>query len=473
MQERADIFKLEPVSVNPSFVKGEEIFYFLDKDSSSVIAGTLKVDIKGFFLYWAADKIGGLAPCSDKILDITIIRDTRTGLNAKTPKDRRLRDRANFGSSHSLEDETVTICYGTDLVKVRFLSFICSSKDVAKIWYDELLKVAYNLRALHGSVETFLKKAYTRLLLKSVESEQVLQVSYLEKLFGSHEEHSSKLKDALNVCRVKVSKQHIQKFTKPQRCIKIKRFTREKFIQVYRQLTQRDPLLDEMLDPFANTLKDSKILNQKEPSTTDDESPTCGLASHKRLFRYLISEKCLPVKLDKLDLCDMTKPLAHYFINSSHNTYLTGDQWKSKSSSEMYRQALLSGCRCIELDFWDGNFINKNKPIVKHGVTFVKKILARDAIDAVAESAFKTSEYPLILSFENHCSKSNQAKIAEYCRESFGEMLLDGAIDDYPLEPNHPLPPPSLLKRKIMIKNKKGTAGEETEAGAGISPLVN
>ncbi|XP_065584525.1 1-phosphatidylinositol 4,5-bisphosphate phosphodiesterase classes I and II-like [Artemia franciscana] len=226
-----------------------------------------------------------------------------------------------------------------------------------------------------------------------------------------------------------------------------------------------------MLEPFANTPEDLEILNQKEPSTTDDESPPCGLASHKRLFRYYISEKGLPVKLDKLDLCDMTKPLGHYFINSSHNTYLTGDQLTSESSSEMYRQALLSGCRCIELDFWDGNFISK--PIVTHGFTFVKKILAKDAIDAIAESTFKTSEYPVILSFENHCSKSNQAKIAEYCRESFGEMLLDGAIDGYPLEPNHPLPPPSLLKRKIMIKNKKGTAGEETEAGAGISPLVN
>ena len=40
-------------------------------------------------------------------------------------------------------------------------------------------------------------------------------------------------------------------------------------------------------------------------------------------------------------------------------------------------------------------------------------------IEAIAEYAFKTSDYPLVLSFENHCKFKQQAKIAEYCRYYF------------------------------------------------------
>ena len=62
-------------------------------------------------------------------------------------------------------------------------------------------------------------------------------------------------------------------------------------------------------------------------------------SSPQGLTNYLMSDENAPVFLDRLDIYqDMDQPLAHYYINSSHNTYLTGRQFGGKSSVEMYRQ---------------------------------------------------------------------------------------------------------------------------------------
>ena len=108
--------------------------------------------------------------------------------------------------------------------------------------------------------------------------------------------------------------------------------------------------------------------------------------------------------------------------------------------------------RCVELDFWNGQ---KDEPVIVHGFTFVPDISAKEVLEAIAECAFKTSDYPVILSFENHCNSRQQAKIANYCRDIFGDKLLDHPLESHKLENGSTLPSPNLLRNKIIIKNKK------------------
>uniref|UniRef100_U3K451 Phosphoinositide phospholipase C n=1 Tax=Ficedula albicollis TaxID=59894 RepID=U3K451_FICAL len=119
------------------------------------------------------------------------------------------------------------------------------------------------------------------------------------------------------------------------------------------------------------------------------------------------------------------------------------------SSTEAYVRALRAGCRCVELDCWEGS---DGEPVVYHGHTLTSKILFRDVIESIRDSAFEKSPYPVILSLENHCGLEQQATMARHMKAILGDRLLTQPLPGQ--DPQH-LPSPEQLKEKILVKGKK------------------
>ncbi|KAK3944680.1 PLC-like phosphodiesterase [Diplogelasinospora grovesii] len=91
---------------------------------------------------------------------------------------------------------------------------------------------------------------------------------------------------------------------------------------------------------------------QSEPDSRPlvSGSGTMDLNGFLRYMTSAATDICAPPPTSTLGW-----PLSSYFISSSHNTYLTGNQLYSDSSTDAYKNVLLRGCRCIEIDVWDGD----------------------------------------------------------------------------------------------------------------------
>lgn len=183
-----------------------------------------------------------------------------------------------------------------------------------------------------------------------------------------------------------------------------------------------------------------------------------NIVSEDRFGELLLAQ---PTHQDPEEEQDLTRPLNEYFISSSHNTYLVGRQVVDSSSIETCVRALQDGCRCIELDCWDGS----NEPLVYHGHGLTRltgSLVFRDVIMAVLKYGFISSAYPLIISLEVRCGDACQLRIRKILEEVLGDHLVTAPIDD---RKNNTLPSPSELKHRVLIKVKS------TEDSAGLEDI--
>uniref|UniRef100_A0A8C2G0H3 Phosphoinositide phospholipase C n=1 Tax=Cyprinus carpio TaxID=7962 RepID=A0A8C2G0H3_CYPCA len=405
--------QLRRVSVTESLRTGDK-FIKWDDDCTTVTPVKLRVDPRGYFLYWTDQNK------ETDLLDLSLIKDMRNGRFAKTPKEAKLRELLDVGTLEGkLENRTLTVVSGVDMVSITCLNFTAFSEEVAKVT---------TAVTLAGKESGSINYLYTRLTLQ-LTAEGGIPVKNIFRLFSADRR---RVENALEVCGLPAGRNDTipqDTFTSdvyrqllnnicPRNDIdtifseigaKIRPYLTVEQMTDFLNNRQRDPRLNEILYPPLKAEQVQGLVEKYEPDTMLSQR---GQISVEGFSRYLRGEENSIIPPEKLDQNeDMTLPLSHYFINSSHNTYLTAGQLAGNSSVEMYRQVLLSGCRCIELDCWKGRTADE-EPIITHGFTM-------------------TSEISFKVNF-------------------FWVFVLQ-------LEAGVPLPSPMDLMGKILIKNKKNS----------------
>lgn len=179
-------------------------------------------------------------------------------------------------------------------------------------------------------------------------------------------------------------------------------------------------------------------------------------------FKYLFGDINPPLSPSLEVHHDMTAPLSHYFIYTGHNSYLTGNQLSSDCSDVPIIKALERGVRVIELDLWPNS--TKDNVDVLHGRTLTTPVELIKCLRSIKEHSFSASEYPVVITLEEHLTPDLQAKVAEMVTQTFGDILFCPGSECL-----KEFPSPESMKKRIIISTKppkeylEAKEGEERE----------
>jgi hypothetical protein len=205
-----------------------------------------------------------------------------------------------------------------------------------------------------------------------------------------------------------------------------------------------------------------------------------------RFISWLLSDQndIVDPEYCKVGSDDMTRPLSHYWINTSHDTYLSSipemidpNKWKNDFVDVFqYMAVLLRGVRCIEIDVWDDKLTKFPIVAFRHGndtkaspSSSLNSNISIPLIDVFKVVRYFLLEnpdtYPIILKIENHCSTPYQLKMANMIYEVFGVTRLLCTPPEMsqvskttmldPTRSMQSLPSPESIRGKVVLLGKR------------------